>query len=164
MRKFFVTTTAVALTLLAGGAVARADDVSTSAATMSGPAISADKMIGRTVVNPNNEKVGDVEGVLIDRDGRSRYVVIGVGGFLGMGEKDVAVRWEELSFADNNEKIVINATKDQLSALPAHRFPDSSWRGKVYAYDDDLKTNPYLADNAGTATAAATSANAVDTH
>jgi sporulation protein YlmC with PRC-barrel domain len=164
MRKFLVTTTAVALTLLAGVAVARADDVSTSAATMSGPAISADKMIGRTVVNPNNEKVGDVEGVLIDRDGRSRYVVIGVGGFLGMGEKDVAVRWEELSFADNNEKIVINATKDQLSALPAHRFPDSSWRGKVYAYDDDLKTNPYLADNAGTATAAATSANAVDTH
>jgi hypothetical protein len=86
MRKFLVTTTAVALTLLAGVAVARADDVSTPAATMSGPAINADKMIGRTVFNPSNEKVGDVESVLIDKDGRVRYVVIGVGGFLGMGE------------------------------------------------------------------------------
>jgi len=161
MRKFYITTTAVALTLLAGAAIARADDVSTPAPTMSGLAINADKMIGRTVVNPNNEKVGDVESVLIDKDGQARYVVIGVGGFLGMGEKDVAVRWEDLSFADNNEKIIINATKDQLAALPAHRFPESSWKGKVYAYDDDLKTNPYLADNAGTAMAATT---AVDTH
>jgi hypothetical protein len=164
MRKFYTTTTAVALTLLAGVAIARADDVSTPAATLSGPSINADKMIGRTVVNPSNEKVGDVESVLIDRDGQARYVVIGVGGFLGIGEKDVAVRWEELSFADNNEKIVINVTKDQLAALPAHRFPDSSWKGKVYAYDDDLKTNPYLADNARTAMAVATTANAVDTH
>jgi sporulation protein YlmC with PRC-barrel domain len=161
MRKFYITTTAIALTLLAGVAIARADDVSTPAATLSGPSINADKMIGRTVVNPSNEKVGDVESVLIDRDGQARYVVIGVGGFLGMGEKDVAVRWEELSFTDNNEKIVINATKDQLAALPAHRFPEPSWKGKVYAYDDDLKTNPYLGGNAGTATATAP---AVDTH
>ena len=164
MRKFFTTTTAVALTLLAGVAVARADDASTPAAALSGPSVNADKMIGRTVVNPSNEKVGDVESVLIDKDGHARYVVIGVGGFLGIGEKDVAVRWDELLFADNNEKIVINATKEQLAALPARRFLDSSWKGKVYAYDDDLKTNRYLADNAGTAMAAATAANAVDTH
>jgi sporulation protein YlmC with PRC-barrel domain len=166
MRTFLVTTTAVALTLLAGMAIARADDVTTPAVALSGTAVSADKMIGRTIVNTNNEKVGDVESVLIDKDGRVRYVVIGVGGFLGVGERDVAIRWDALSFADNTDKVIVNATKDQLSALPAHRFPDPSWKGKVYAYDDDLRDNPYLRDSAETAmatTGSAPATNAVDT-
>jgi hypothetical protein len=123
-------------------------------------------MIGRTVVNSSNEKVGEIESGLIDSDGRARYVVIGVGGFLGVGERAVAVRWDALSFADNNEKIVVSATKDQLFALPAHRFPGPSWKGKLYAYDDDLKANPYLADSAGTTmatTGSAPATNAVDT-
>ena len=165
MRKFLVTTTAVALTLLAGIAIARADDVTKPAATMSG-SVNAEKMIGRTVVNSNNEKVGDVESVLIDSDGRARYVVVGVGGFLGVGERDVAIRWDALSFADNTDKVIVNATKDQLSALPAHRFPDPSWKGKVYAYDNDLRDNPYLRDSAETTmapTGSAPATNAVDT-
>ena len=120
MRKFLSATTAMALTLLGGVAISRADDVTTPAPAMSGTAVNADKMIGRTVVNASDEKVGNIESVLIDKDGKVRYVVIGVGGFLGMGERDVAVRWDELSFT--GEKIVISATKDQLAALPAHRF------------------------------------------
>jgi sporulation protein YlmC with PRC-barrel domain len=164
MRKLLVTTTAIALTLFVSAGLARAADVTTAAATMPGTAIAADKMIGRTVVNSRNEKVGDVDSVLIDRDGRVRYVIVGVGGFLGIGEKDVAVRWDQLSFADNDQKIIVNMTKDQLSALPLHRFSDPSGKGKVYAYDDDLKANPYLANNAGTTMATTGSAtNSIDT-
>jgi sporulation protein YlmC with PRC-barrel domain len=157
MRKFLVTTTAVALTLLAGVAVARADDVTTPTTTMSG-SVNAERMIGRTVVNASNEKVGEIDSVLIDSDGRARYVVVGVGGFLGVGERDVAIRWDALSFANNNEKVIVNATKDQLSALPAHRFPDPSWKGKVYAYGDDLRNNPYLRDSSETTMATTGSA------
>jgi sporulation protein YlmC with PRC-barrel domain len=165
MRKFLLSTTAVALTLLGGVAIARADDVTAPVAAVSGPTVDVEKMIGRTVVNSKNEKIGDIESVLADKDGRARYVIVGIGGFLGMGERDVALRWDELSFADNNEKIVVNATKDQLSALPAHSYADPSWRGKVYAYDDDLKANPYLADSTGATMATSgsgTGTNAVD--
>ena len=163
MRKLLFTTTAVALTLLAGVAIVRADDVTTPAATTSGTAVNTDEMIGRTVVNSRGENVGEVESVLIDKDGKVRYVVIGVGGFLGMGERDVAVRWDELSFTDNNEKIGVSMTKDQVSALPVHRFSDPSLKGKVYAYEDGVKANPYLADSGGATIATTGSATATNT-
>ena len=110
--------------------------------------------------NSAGEKVGEVESALIDQDGKVRYVIVGVGGFLGLGERDVALRWDQLTMADNDQKIVVNMTKEQLTALPAHRFADASSKGKVYAYDEDLKTNAYLSNDAGTAMA---SSSAVDT-
>src|SRR4029077_9929363 len=97
---------------------------------------------------------------LIDGDGKVRYVIVRVGGFLGLGERDVALRWDQLTMADNDQKIVVNMTKEQLNALPAHRFADASSKGKVYAYDEDLKTNPYLSNDTGVAMAPSS---AVDT-
>jgi predicted outer membrane protein len=59
----------------------------------------ASKLTGLNVYNDNDEKIGDINEVLVDRDGKAEAVVIGVGGFLGLGEHDVAVpfsalRWE----------------------------------------------------------------------
>lgn len=149
MRKLLVTTTALAMTLFVGVDMARADSMTTPSVTVTGTADVANKMIGRTVVNTAGEKVGEVESALIDGDGKVRYVIVGVGGFLGLGERDVALRWDQLTMADNDQKIVVNVTKEQLAALPAHRFADASSKGKVYAYDEDLTTNPYLANDAG---------------
>jgi sporulation protein YlmC with PRC-barrel domain len=61
----------------------------------------ASKLIGTTVVGANNESIGDVNDVILDRNGQAMAVVIGVGGFLGIGEKDVAVTFNELEFAAN---------------------------------------------------------------
>ena len=58
----------------------------------------ASKMIGVNVYNPQNEKVGDINEILLDRSGKIVGVVIGVGGFLGMGEHDVLVKMEDLKF------------------------------------------------------------------
>ena len=49
------------------------------------------KLVGVNIYGPNDQKVGDVSDVLLDHQGNVKAVVIGVGGFLGMGEKDVAV-------------------------------------------------------------------------
>jgi putative membrane protein len=59
----------------------------------------ASKLTGLNVYNENDEKIGDINEVLVDRNGKAEAVVIGVGGFLGLGEHDVAVpfsalRWE----------------------------------------------------------------------
>jgi sporulation protein YlmC with PRC-barrel domain len=61
--------------------------------------IMASKLIGTTVVGANNESVGDVNDVIVDRNGQTLGVVIGVGGFIGIGEKDVAVPFSALEFA-----------------------------------------------------------------
>jgi sporulation protein YlmC with PRC-barrel domain len=58
----------------------------------------ASKLIGTTVVGANNESIGDVNDVLMEKDGKAVAVVVGVGGFLGIGEKDVAVPFQSLEF------------------------------------------------------------------
>jgi len=58
------------------------------------------KLVGLTVYGPNNERIGDINEVLLNQNGKVDAVVIGVGGFLGIGEKDVAVPFNEVKFLD----------------------------------------------------------------
>jgi hypothetical protein len=58
------------------------------------------KVIGRSVYNDQNEKLGDIEEVLLDPSGKVAGVVIGVGGFLGMGEHAVMIDFSKLKFVD----------------------------------------------------------------
>jgi sporulation protein YlmC with PRC-barrel domain len=58
----------------------------------------ASKLVGLSVYGANNERIGDVNEVLVDRDGSAEAVVIGVGGFLGIGEKDVAVPFKSVEW------------------------------------------------------------------
>ena len=73
---------------------------------LQGQQMMASKLIGTSVVSTNNEAIGDVNDVIVDRGGQAMAVVIGVGGFLGIGEKDVAVPFRALDF---------NATPSQVS-------------------------------------------------
>jgi sporulation protein YlmC with PRC-barrel domain len=60
----------------------------------------ASKLIGVGIYGPDDEKVGDVNEVLVDRKGQMQAIVVGVGGFLGIGEKDVAVPFGEVEWSD----------------------------------------------------------------
>lgn len=60
----------------------------------------ASKLMGLDVYNEANEKLGDVNELILDKDGRVAAVVIGVGGFLGMGEHDIAVSMDKLKFIE----------------------------------------------------------------
>jgi len=62
------------------------------------------KLIGLDVYNRADEKLGDVNEILLDKDGKVRAVVIGVGGFLGMGEHDIAVSMDKLKFMEEPHK------------------------------------------------------------
>ena len=61
--------------------------------------IMASDLIGTRVVSANNESIGDINDVIVDRNGQVMAAVVGVGGFLGIGEKDVAVPFKSLEFA-----------------------------------------------------------------
>jgi hypothetical protein len=103
-------------------------------------------LIGRHITN-GSRTVGEINSVMTGKDGNVRYVVVGVGGFLGMGEKEVALPWKDLAISENGEKVTANVTKEQLKAMPEHRFVNASRRGTIYSYEEDLKANPYLAEN-----------------
>ena len=122
-----LTMAALGLTLLAGTALAQSNPppASKAPAATSAPAASSSsssssststnkneqnassmnmwqgsKLIGLNVYDQQNEKIGDIKELMVDKDGKIEQVAIGVGGFLGMGEHDVAVKWTELKFSD----------------------------------------------------------------
>ena len=113
----------------------------------------ASKLIGLNVYNQQNQKVGDINEVILDQSGKVAGVVVGVGGFLGMGEHDVLIAFDQIKFvneparsatttaprpttsgtasntsersADHKrypDHAVINATKDQLKAMPQYKY------------------------------------------
>jgi sporulation protein YlmC with PRC-barrel domain len=85
-------------------------------------AILASNFIGSTVYSTTNENVGDINDLIFDADSKVNAAVIGVGGFLGMGEKDVAVPLDKITMSkDENgaNKFVISATREELEAAPA---------------------------------------------
>ena len=81
----------------------------------------ASKVIGNIVLNDAHETIGKIDELLVTRDGKEPYVVLSIGGFLGMGTHMVVVRYDGLRFDDN--KIVLpGGTKEGLKMLPAFEY------------------------------------------
>jgi sporulation protein YlmC with PRC-barrel domain len=80
----------------------------------------------QNVYDPSDNKIGEIMDVLVTRDGgKIDALIIGVGGFLGMGEKDVAVPFNavQVTSKDNNKwYLVMNATKDALKAAKGFKY------------------------------------------
>ena len=90
------------------------------------------KLIGRNVKNPQNDTIGEIESVYINADGKVDSVIVGVGGFLGLGERLVRVAWKDLQVSENGEKVVVNMTKEQLQAMPPYSYRDAKAKGQVF--------------------------------
>ena len=74
------------------------------------------------MVGADDKKIGDVSDVLFDQQGKIEAYVIGVGGFLGIGSKDVALApsaFQPAKDSNNNERLKLSMTKDQLEKAPA---------------------------------------------
>jgi sporulation protein YlmC with PRC-barrel domain len=77
----------------------------------------ADELIGTDVVNASDEELGEIEDLLITKDQGVVGVVVGVGGFLGIGTKNVAVPVEALT-ALEEDRVLIEMTREQLEEAP----------------------------------------------
>ena len=85
----------------------------------------ASKAMGSTVYSPANDKIGEVNDFVIGSDQGIHAVIVGVGGFLGMGEKNVAVQPKAFQMTRDEKgyvKLVLDATKDQLKAAPTYAY------------------------------------------
>lgn len=86
--------------------------------------LTAEDLEGTYVYGPNEETVGEIGALVLGDSGKIEHIVINVGGFLGMGEKPVAVTFEELRILKNIEgddfRLYIDSTKETLEAQPEY--------------------------------------------
>lgn len=85
------------------------------------------KLVGASVYGPDNKSIGSIDDLIVDQKGAIKAAVIGVGGFLGVGQKDVAVPFEALQIqrkqnSSSIDKITVSYTKDQLSNAPKFAY------------------------------------------
>ncbi len=81
----------------------------------------ASELMGLTVYNQSDEALGDVNDIAWKEDGSVDAVIVGVGGFLGIGEKDVAVAYEAINVTtdeNGDRKLVLDASEDDLANAP----------------------------------------------
>jgi sporulation protein YlmC with PRC-barrel domain len=80
----------------------------------------------QSVYDPNESKIGDVDDVLVDQSGKITALIIGVGGFLGAGEKDVAVPFSAVKTAKKNDKYWLTLDKDSLKNAVGYKYDKAS--------------------------------------
>jgi sporulation protein YlmC with PRC-barrel domain len=96
---------------------------------MKGQELQVSELLGTAVRNTANESIGNINDVLLTKDGQIHSVIVGVGGFLGLGEKNVALKFSELQFDNSNPnepKVTSTATSDALAASPEWKEPGSA--------------------------------------
>jgi hypothetical protein len=81
----------------------------------------ASKIIGADVQNSDKNKIGTVDDIIVSTANQEPYAILSVGGFLGMGNRLVAVPFKQLQVADKRLRME-GATKDSLRALPEFRY------------------------------------------
>ena len=83
----------------------------------------------QNVYDVGDNKIGEIMDVLVDREGKAHALIVGVGGFLGMGEKEVAVPFDavRVTSKDNNKwYLVMNTTKDALKSAKGFKYDRST--------------------------------------
>jgi len=105
----------------------------------------ASAFMGRSVFSsqdPQSDNIGDVSDLIIGQDGKITHAVIGVGGFLGIGQKDVAVPFQELQVVqqDGELRLIYAATREQLEA--AEPYDRATYDPQAREQEQDAQEQP----------------------
>ncbi|MGL5837305.1 MAG: PRC-barrel domain-containing protein [Sphingorhabdus sp.] len=83
--------------------------------------ISSDKVEGTAVFNQQNERLGTIKNIMIDKvSGQARYAVMSFGGFLGMGEDHYPIPWNQLNYDTSAGGYRVNLNEEQLRDAPRY--------------------------------------------
>jgi uncharacterized protein YrrD len=101
-------------------------------------------VLGADVRNLQDEDLGDIEDVVLNEQGNIAYVLVGRGGFFGVGQDLVPVRWQDLRSVPNADTFVLDVGQEVLEQAPAvdrDAFADSDAyaqrRSEIDAYWDE---------------------------
>ena len=129
----------------------------TDQATTAAPAVASDtssfkgnwrssKLVGLNVYNDSNESLGSINDLLADKNGNIKAVVIGVGGFLGVGEHLVAVPFDKVKFVD--EPIAYTGASSAPATGGARPSTSTTTTGAATTAPAAVKKNPWYPDHA----------------
>ena len=90
------------------------------------------KLIGVNIKNTDGDTVGEVKSVHTDGKGKVSNVIVSVGGFLGVGDREVAIAWTDIQVNDDGKNVVTKLSKNTLKALPEYKYKDVHLRGTVF--------------------------------
>ncbi|MGQ9369717.1 PRC-barrel domain-containing protein [Azospirillum sp. ST 5-10] len=98
-----------------------------SAASAGVDMASAEKMLGADVIGSDGEDLGEVEDVILDDSGKAKQLVISSGGFLGIGEKEVAVDFSTATWNEAEEQVQLSGiTQDQIKEMTDFEYSDTT--------------------------------------
>ena len=118
--------TLTALALLMSGPILAQDAVRQNQQSQE---LRADWIVGTTVRTPAGETIGTIDDLLLDReDGSVTAAIVSVGGFLGFGAKQIAVKWQELQEEYDGTEVVLALTRDEAEGAPEFNFRDQEVR------------------------------------
>lgn len=103
---------------------ASADRTTQSSFTAGPGQLRAGKMIGSTVYDVQNQDIGSVKDIVLNRSGKVSAVVVDVGSFLGMGGKNIAVALND--FKTSNDRLTLDRTKSQLQSAPSYNLDNNN--------------------------------------
>jgi hypothetical protein len=86
--------------------------------TAAGSGWQAKELIGLSLKGQNRERIGEIHDLVVDDQGQVKAALVDVGGFLGMGEKTVAIDWRQIRIDLADKSAMVGMTKDQLTQLP----------------------------------------------
>lgn len=93
---------------------------------LGGQLASADELIGKNVYGRDNKKIGEVEDVILDANGKAKQLVVSSGGFLGIGEKQVAVDYSAANWdSKNNHLTLAGMSRDDVKSMPEFKYDDT---------------------------------------
>jgi sporulation protein YlmC with PRC-barrel domain len=111
----------------------------------------ASKLIGKNVYGPDDKALGDVADLILDKDGKVEQVVVSVGGFLGIGDKNIAVPMSEVKWGQE-DRLTVNMTKDQLKDHPRFEYAERTPASRTGSSTAPAGGAPASRPGAGTTT------------
>jgi sporulation protein YlmC with PRC-barrel domain len=128
--KHLLSATVLALLLTSGmaaGPLSAAQPSTQLITTLPGEALPVSDYYNQNVYDTRDNKIGEVNDLLLDNGGKVNAVIIGVGGFLGVGEKNVAVPFHAVKVSEKDGKryLVLDTTKEALQAAPGYIYDRS---------------------------------------
>ena len=114
-----------------------------------GNLIGSDKVEGTAVYGADNQRIGSIERVMIDKiGGKVAYAVLGFGGFLGMGDKLFAIPWQALELDTEDHAFILDVDAERLKQAPGFdkdhwpTMADEQWATQIHDY---YRATPYWA-------------------
>ena len=117
--------------------------------------LTAEDLIGADLRNMNGKDLGSVDDLVMGKNGAMSYLIVSHGGFLGIGDKQIAVPFESAKISQDGDVVYINATEESLEKAPSFDRSDRSWleddawrsKNRAFYSDDDKAAEKSMKDD-----------------